>query len=900
MAPVNRSRQAAPPTPARTTTAAPPLRTATSPAAPPSTGWRPGTRPAAPRPAPAAAPPPAPTPAPTTPAVVAPPPPKEATPATRAQAARDAQTLHEALRGGLTGLGTDEDKLFSVLQGRSPEQLSAAKEAYQQHFKRDLVADVKSDLSGRAERRATALLSGDFPTATAERLAEQTLGLRSDDPAAIMATLESVPHDVLQAASRSFQAQNGTSLEAALRRALPTARESEAVAFLGGHRTEAYTHRVAAALTAGKGAEALDVIQRLAPDQLPRFAQTYQERLGRPLAADVGRLPAGHAKDQALALLGGDRDLADAVRLRQAVEGKFLGFGKDATGALAILEGRPVAERAALASAYQRTFGVELGADLRQRFGGRDEERLTRSLAGRLGDVDRLQIAMQGFGADTSAIHQVLSGRTRAEAQALATNYLVKTGRHLESDLRAQLGGRDQFEALLALEGKPQTPEQAVELARRRRDFERAGFLNSAGRLVMDVVSDSGRRLDGTVNEAERSLATARADGVVTSTEAAELAALTTLADGDTAAYRSAKDSATEAAATVAAVGVAVATGGAGAPLIAAAAGGAATKVAVKGAMSGRSYSTESALTDATTGAVESLTGGLAGRVAPAATMGARALQGATRGAATAFANSATSTALQDETWNSGLGEGLFNVTSRASVAAAQGAATGAAQSILKDTLTRPQPTQLGVAPTDLPGGPVDLSRYDADDTTRAALRSFLGESEYQTLRTAAESLKASNPALANVHIDDLVALRAYTGGHYQAMNQALRGRGGDIAQQAAIIKTASSALNDLPEFQGTTFRGTTLDAERIARYAPGTVIAEKAFMSTTTAQDVAFSGNVRFVVNSKGAGRSVEVLSQFATEKEVLFGPGTEFKVLSNALDQATGMTTIFLDEVP
>jgi hypothetical protein len=229
-----------------------------------------------------------------------------------------------------------------------------------------------------------------------------------------------------------------------------------------------------------------------------------------------------------------------------------------------------------------------------------------------------------------------------------------------------------------------------------------------------------------------------------------------------------------------------------------------------------------------------------------------------------------------------------------------QGAATGAAQSVLKDTVAQRRQTALGVAPTELPEGPVDLSRYDADGTTRAALRSFLGEAEYQNLRSVAEGLKASNPALANVHVDDLVALRAYTGSYYRAMNQALRGQGGDLAQQASIIKTAASALNDLPAFQGTTFRGTTLDPERLARYTPGTVIAERGFMSTTTAQDVAFGGNVRFVINSKGAGRSVEALSQYANEREVLFGPGTEFKVLSNALDPATGLTTIFLNEVP
>jgi hypothetical protein len=913
MAPVNRSRVPAPATPARSAPSARPAAPQ-APAASPA-GWKPAARPS-PRPAVASAPAPAartatapssaPPPgaqaaqSPGAPAVAPPPRPPATTPATRAQAARDAQALHEALRGGLTGLGTDEARLFSVLQSRSPEQLAAVKEAYQQHYRRSLEADVRSDLSGGAERRATALLRGDVATATAERLAEQTRGVFSANPASVLETLEGVPHDVLQQAAEVFGRQHGTSLEAALRQALPAAREAEAVAFLGGRRDAAYARRVGTALGSGRGDDALAVLQRLSPDQLPRFAETYRAQTGRALAGDVAALAPGHARDQAVALVGGNRDLADAVRLRQAVEGRFLGFGKDASGALAILEARPIAERAGLARAYQQRYGVDLATDLRQRFGGRDEERLTKSLAGRLGDIERLQIAMEGWGADASAIQAVLSGRTKGEAQALAANYLVKTGRPLESDLRDQLGGRDQFEALLALEGKPETPEQAVALARRRRDFERAGFLNSAGRLVLDVVSDSGRRLDGTVNEAERSLAAARADGVVSAHEAAELSALTTLAEGDTTAYRSTKDSATEAAATVAAVGVAVATGGAGAGLVVAAASGAATKVAVRGAMSGQAYSVESAVADATTGAVESLTGGLAGRVAPAATMGARALQGASRGAATAFVNSAASSALRDETWNSGLAEGLFSVTSRAGAAAVQGAATGAAQSVLKDTLAQRRATALGVAPTELPEGPVDLSKYDADANTRAALRSFLGEAEYQNLRSVAEGLKASNPALANVHVDDLVALRAYTGSHYRAMNQALRGQGGDLAQQASIVKTAASALNDLPAFEGTTFRGTTLDAERLARYAPGTVIAERGFMSTTTAQDVAFGGNVRFVINSKGAGRSVEALSQFAHEREVLFGPGTEFKVLSNTLDPATGLTTIFLNEVP
>src|SRR6267154_325204 len=47
-----------------------------------------------------------------------------------------ANSIYDAMRGGLTGLGTDEDKLFSVLEQAGPGQLDNLRSAYQAHYHR--------------------------------------------------------------------------------------------------------------------------------------------------------------------------------------------------------------------------------------------------------------------------------------------------------------------------------------------------------------------------------------------------------------------------------------------------------------------------------------------------------------------------------------------------------------------------------------------------------------------------------------------------------------------------------------------------------------------------------------------------------------------------------------------
>ncbi|WP_231990116.1 ADP-ribosyltransferase [Mycobacterium sp. 852002-51971_SCH5477799-a] len=147
---------------------------------------------------------------------------------------------------------------------------------------------------------------------------------------------------------------------------------------------------------------------------------------------------------------------------------------------------------------------------------------------------------------------------------------------------------------------------------------------------------------------------------------------------------------------------------------------------------------------------------------------------------------------------------------------------------------------------------------------------------------------------------DDLGALADYTGPGYLDLNNALRGGEMDASQQVRI-EAVKTALAKLPPYEGPVIRGTNLPPEVLARYRPGEVITEDAFLSTTTNAGVArsptFAGNVEFRILSK-SGRDISPFSLFPGEREVLFPPGTKFYVSSKRIDPLTGRTIIRMIE--
>lgn len=177
---------------------------------------------------------------------------------------------------------------------------------------------------------------------------------------------------------------------------------------------------------------------------------------------------------------------------------------------------------------------------------------------------------------------------------------------------------------------------------------------------------------------------------------------------------------------------------------------------------------------------------------------------------------------------------------------------------------------------------------------------------QWEADRAAVEEAVARNPELEGIPIEDLVALRAYTRenpAYYQEINRALRENDADaLARYDDQIRATTSGLNQLPPFQGTVYRGIRgLSPEQAANiannYEPGSTVTERAFTSTA-AGDPAFEGRVQFVIESE-SGRDISQVSHFPdSEREVLFAPGTQFRVLDRQFDPAAGTWEIFLAE--
>lgn len=153
---------------------------------------------------------------------------------------------------------------------------------------------------------------------------------------------------------------------------------------------------------------------------------------------------------------------------------------------------------------------------------------------------------------------------------------------------------------------------------------------------------------------------------------------------------------------------------------------------------------------------------------------------------------------------------------------------------------------------------------------------------------------------------EEMAAISVYTGGSFNNMNRLLRGQALDEEDLERFgntektikqhIELADRALKQLPPYEGTVYRSTTLPPEILASYKPGAVVTEHAFTSTSYDKNGAFNGNHKFVIASK-TGRKVDNVSLFKKEKEVLFSPGTQYRVLK--VQNKRGGKIIYMEEV-
>lgn len=198
------------------------------------------------------------------------------------------------------------------------------------------------------------------------------------------------------------------------------------------------------------------------------------------------------------------------------------------------------------------------------------------------------------------------------------------------------------------------------------------------------------------------------------------------------------------------------------------------------------------------------------------------------------------------------------------------------------------------------PAGASD-SAAPAGQGERAAergLKALLGPDRYDHYAQMVEARRAADGSTRDIPAGELIAIYGYTEDDYKPINEALRSQDpARLREYAPQIEAMKAGLARLPDFAGVVFRRTWLGPVDLAHYRAGGTVTERGFTSATAATYLEYSGNVHYVIRSR-KGKDISRIANTASEKEVLFPPGTRFKVSQVDRDPG-GVTKIYMSEV-
>jgi ADP-ribosyltransferase exoenzyme len=136
---------------------------------------------------------------------------------------------------------------------------------------------------------------------------------------------------------------------------------------------------------------------------------------------------------------------------------------------------------------------------------------------------------------------------------------------------------------------------------------------------------------------------------------------------------------------------------------------------------------------------------------------------------------------------------------------------------------------------------------------------------------------------LTELTVEEKAVIYWYSNGGYEGLNHILRESKGKSIPPFGIL--LDLALSKLPSYNFVVYRGLIFTSFRIEKYREAleneTLITENAFTSTSTRRETALQfGQIILRIFPKN-GKSIENISKFVTEREVLLTKGSQFMVL-------------------
>lgn len=520
----------------------------------------------------------------------------------RERALEDAKTFFDATEGGVTGVGTNRDKMFSSLEGKSAEDLGLMRQAYRQQYGHDLDSVAHGRLSGDDRKRFDALMQGPSGKAVSDSLAiGSEIHSNWADQRSVLDRLEkSTPQErsaLVDAYAKHYgPAKAGQSAQdfflGQMSNKFDKAQMAQAQGLLTA-KAQSSAEADAAKIHAALGFFSNDkqavqsALQGKTKEQIAEIDTAYRKNYGESLASSLGRSTSGASRDVLLRQLDPPQTpraqaRASAERLHEAVQG----VGTDLPTIRQELQGKSRDEIAAISDAYRQKTGEPLRDRLSSELSGAERDGVLHQLDipdardnaamsqwKTDGQAKQLRLAVEGVGADEASIKDVLQNNSQKDNQAVAKAYArLYGGENLRDRLTSELGDRDRLELVNQLFDHGAVAHgdvrESINRLGARVEFEKSGLgftdlAQKAFHVGQSNYESDAHRMQRHLTDAKQALG--RGDAAKAGDEAgyAHNDLKTNIANREAAA-----DAAATGAAVTAAVGVTVLSGGTATPLV--------------------------------------------------------------------------------------------------------------------------------------------------------------------------------------------------------------------------------------------------------------------------------------------------------------------------------------------
>jgi len=361
----------------------------------------------------------------------------------------DAENLSIMLREAMKGIGTDEFALIAACCTLPASFVVLVRDNYARFFERDLVGDIKSEVSGHF-KKALMMQAGFTKGEAYAHVCHQAIKGLGTDERSLIRVLTTATYEDIVLMNEAFSAKYGNLQQwiegdtsgdfKNMLLALSLKKPME--------NPEAFDPQADAQLlrTAMKGMGTdertlIEVLASKSDEQLEEIKAAYAAKFRRDLKSDVSKETKGlfESADFREALMGvlDPREVTIANYLRKAMKG----WGTDEWGLISMLVHRSPAEREQLRKEYAKQFERDLVADIRSDCSGDFEDALVALVVPPADTIAKaLNKAMGFFSTSHATLITMLCAATQI-MPAVREAYERQFSKPLVEDIKSQLRG---------------------------------------------------------------------------------------------------------------------------------------------------------------------------------------------------------------------------------------------------------------------------------------------------------------------------------------------------------------------------------------------------------------------------------------------------------------------------